>query len=99
MSVRSIIRLLLFTGIVGVFAWYKTRKQKIDTLNGLFLANRSLGFLFVAGALLFSNINTASILGGNELTYTPDMPVTARGVHSCFPMLFVSEFFNALYVG
>ncbi|HEX9514161.1 MAG TPA: solute:sodium symporter family transporter [Puia sp.] len=98
MSVLAIISFLFFTGIVGVFAWFKTRKQKIDTLSGLFLANRSLGFLFVGGGLLFSNINTATIIGENELTYTHDMTVMAWGVTSVFAMLIVSEFFMPIYL-
>src|ERR1700720_1455189 len=98
MSVLTIISFLFFTGIVGAFAWFKTRKQKIDTLSGLFLANRSLGFLFVGGGLLFSNINTATIIGENELTYTHDMTVMAWGVTSVFAMLIVSEFFMPIYL-
>ncbi len=98
MNVPAILSFLFFTAIVAVIAWYKTRKQKIDTLNGLFLANRSLSFLFVGGGLLFTNINTATIIGENELTYTHDMTVMAWGVTSVFAMLIVSEFFMPIYL-
>src|SRR5258708_19989306 len=98
MSVLAIISFLFFTGIVGVFAWFKTRKQKIDTLSGLFLANRSLGFLFVGGGLLFRNINTATIIGENELTYTHHMTVKAWRATPLLPLLISPAFFLPLYL-
>jgi len=98
MNALTIISFLFFTGIVALISWRKARQQKTDTLNGLFLANRSLGFLFVGGGLLFSNINTATIIGENELTYTHDMTVMAWGVTSVFAMLLVSEFIMPIYL-
>ncbi|MBN9384164.1 MAG: solute:sodium symporter family transporter [Chitinophagaceae bacterium] len=98
MNVLTIVSFLFFTGIVAFISWRKVRRQKTDTLNGLFLANRSLGFLFVGGGLLFTNINTATIIGENELTYTHDMTVMAWGVTSVFAMLLVSEFIMPIYL-
>jgi SSS family solute:Na+ symporter len=98
MNVLTIASFLFFTGIVAFISWRKVRRQKTDTLNGLFLANRSLGFLFVGGGLLFTNINTATIIGENELTYTHDMTVMAWGVTSVFAMLLVSEFIMPIYL-
>lgn len=98
MNVLTIVSFLFFTGIVALISWRKVRKEKTDTLNGLFLANRSLGFLFVGGGLLFTNINTATIIGENELTYTHDMTVMAWGITSVFAMLLVSEFIMPIYL-
>jgi SSS family solute:Na+ symporter len=98
MNVLTILSFLFFTGIVAFVVWYKTRRQKIDTLNGLFLANRSLSFLFVGGGLLFTNINTATVIGENELVYTHNMTVMAWGVTSVVAMLLVSEFFMPIYL-
>jgi SSS family solute:Na+ symporter len=63
MNASMIIGFLFFTVIVAFAFWYKSGKSKVSTLNGLFFANRSLGFLMVGGGLLFTNINTASIIG------------------------------------
>lgn len=93
-----IIGFLFFTGIVVFISWHKSRQNKVSTVSGLFLANRSLGFLLVGGGLLFTNINTASIIGENELTYTKNMTVMAWGVTSVLAMLIVSEFLMPLYV-
>src|SRR5258708_38709388 len=98
MNVLTILSFLFFTGIVAFITFRKARQQKTDTLNGLFLANRSLGFLFVGGGLLFTNINTATIIGENELTYTHNMTVMAWGVTSVFAMLLGSEFFMPIYL-
>jgi len=87
-----------FTGIVAFISWYKSRKTKLNTLSGLFLADRSLGFLLVGAGLLFTNINTATILGENELSYTHNMTVMAWGITSVLAMLLVSEFLMPLYI-
>ena len=88
----------MFTGIIAFVAWRQARKTKVDTLSGLFLAGRSLGFLFVGGGLLFANINTATIVGENELVYTNNMTVMAWGITSVLAMLVVSEFFMPIYL-
>jgi SSS family solute:Na+ symporter len=85
-------------GIIAFVAWRQARKTKVDTLSGLFLAGRSLGFLFVGGGLLFANINTATIVGENELVYTNNMTVMAWGITSVLAMLVVSEFFMPIYL-
>ena len=90
MNTLAIISFVFFTAVVAFVAWYNARKQRTDTLNGLFLANRSLGFLFAGGGLLFANINTATIIGENELVYTNNMTVMAWGISSVFAMLIVS---------
>ncbi|WP_419788517.1 solute:sodium symporter family transporter [Mucilaginibacter sp. SP1R1] len=79
-------------------SWYKLRKNKLTTLNSLFLADRNLGFLLVGGGLLFTNINTATIVGENELTYTHNMSVMAWGITSVLAMLIVSEFLMPMYL-
>lgn len=87
-----------FTGIVAYVSWRKARKNKLNTLSGLFLADRSLGYLLVGAGLLFTNINTASILGENELAYTHNMTVMAWGITSVVAMLLVSEFLMPMYI-
>jgi SSS family solute:Na+ symporter len=98
MNVLTILSFLACTAIVAVVAWRRTKKQEIATLNGLFLAGRSLNFLLVGFGLLFTNINTATIIGENELSYTHNMTVMAWGVTSVLAMLIVSEFFMPIYL-
>ncbi|SHL89395.1 solute:Na+ symporter, SSS family [Mucilaginibacter sp. OK098] len=93
-----IVGFLFFIAIIAFTSWYKSKQSKVSTLNGLFLANRSLGFLLVGGGLLFTNINTASIIGENELAYTNNMTVMAWGITSVLAMLLVSEFIMPFYL-
>ena len=59
---------LFFTCSAAFFSWYKSRSKKHITLNSFFLADRNLGFLLVGCGLLFTNINTSTIIGENELS-------------------------------
>jgi uncharacterized sodium:solute symporter family permease YidK len=63
-----------------------------------FSCGRKLGFLLVGGGLLFANINTATIVGENELVYTNNMTVMAWGITSVLAMLVVSEFIMPIYL-
>ncbi|WP_073399230.1 solute:sodium symporter family transporter [Mucilaginibacter sp. OK098] len=98
MNSTMIVGFLFFIAIIAFTSWYKSKQSKVSTLNGLFLANRSLGFLLVGGGLLFTNINTASIIGENELAYTNNMTVMAWGITSVLAMLLVSEFIMPFYL-
>lgn len=89
---------LVFFAFTAFLAWRKTRRHKIKTVSSLFLANRSLNFIMIGGALLFSNINTATIIGENELVYTNNMSVMAWGLTSVLAMLVVSELFMPIYL-
>ena len=97
-NIVTIASFLFFTAIIAFVAWRQARKTRVDTLSGLFLANRSLGFLVVGGGLLFANINTATIIGENELVYTRNMTVIAWGLTSVLAMLLVSEFIMPIYL-
>ncbi|MDB5150029.1 MAG: sodium solute transporter superfamily, partial [Mucilaginibacter sp.] len=98
MNAMMIAGFLFFAGIVVFTSWYRSGNARVNTLNKLFFANRSLGFLLVGSGLLFTNINAASIIGENELTYTNNMTVMAWGVSSVVAMLLVSEFIMPLYL-
>jgi solute:Na+ symporter, SSS family len=98
MNATAIISFLLFTGAVAFVSWYKTRKENLQTSSGLFFANRNLGFLFVGGALFFTNISAAQFIGENEAVYTNNMTVMAWGISSVFAMLVVSEFIMPIYL-
>ncbi|SDE33460.1 solute:sodium symporter family transporter [Niabella drilacis] len=83
---------------VVLFSWFKTRKEKTGTLNALFFANRKLGFAAVGCGLLFTNINTASFIGENELSYVNNMSVMAWGITSVLAMQLVSELVIPIYL-
>lgn len=98
MNTIALVTFVAITAIVALLSWVKTRKEKLNTLTGLFFANRNLGFIAVGSGLLFANINTALFIGENELTYTNNMSVMAWGLTSVFAMLLVSEFIIPVYL-
>jgi len=98
MNTIALLTFLAITMGVALLSWFKTRKERLNTLSGLFFANRNLGFVAVGFGLLFANINTALFLGENELTYLNNMSVMAWGVTSVFAMLAVSEFIIPIYL-
>lgn len=89
---------LFFIGLAVFISWYKARRKKLNTLNRFLLADRSLGFWLVGSGLLFTNINTSTIIGENELVYTHNMSIMAWGITSVLAMLLVSEFIMPMYI-
>lgn len=98
MFTTVLITFLLVTCTVGAVSWLVSRREKINTLSGFFLADRRLGFVAVGSGLLFANINTVLFVGENELVYTHNMSVMAWGVTSVAAMLIVSEFIMPIYL-
>lgn len=89
---------IVVTFLVGVISWFKTRRQKITTSAGQFLANRTLSFTAVGTALFFTNISAAEFVGSSESVYVNNMTVMAWGISSVFAMLIVSEFVIPVYL-
>lgn len=98
MSVNTLLTFLIITGLVGIVSWYLIRKEKSNTISGFYFANRNLGFVAVGCSLLFSNINTVSFVGENELVYSNNMSVMAWGMSSVVAMLIVAEFIMPIYL-
>ncbi|NML23844.1 solute:sodium symporter family transporter [Pseudoflavitalea sp. G-6-1-2] len=94
----ALLTFIVITVAVAFFSWFMTRKEKLNTLSGFFFANRKLGFVSVGCGLLFANINTASFIGENELSFTNNMSVMAWGVSSVVAMLLVSEYIIPVYL-
>ncbi|MBC7846049.1 MAG: solute:sodium symporter family transporter [Flavobacterium sp.] len=97
MTVLSIVSFLLITGLIALISALKTRRKKVQTINGLFFADRNNNFFIVGGGLLLSNISANQFIGENESIYTNNMSVIAWGVSSVLAMLLVAEFFLPIY--
>ncbi|GAO41932.1 solute:sodium symporter family transporter [Flavihumibacter petaseus] len=98
MNATALLTFLVLTGIVALVSWLRTKKEQLNTLSGLFFANRKLGFIAVGSGLLFANINASTFIGENELSYTNNMSVMGWGVTAVFAMLLVSEFIMPIYL-
>lgn len=98
MNTTAFVTFIVVTFLVALISWIKTRKHKITTSAGLFLANRTLSFTAVGSALFFTNISAAEFVGSSESVYINNMTVMAWGVSSVFAMLLVSEFVIPVYL-
>lgn len=98
MNVTAFATFIIVTFLVALISWFKTRRHKITTSAGLFLANRKLSFTAVGTALFFTNISAAEFVGNSESVYLNNMTVMAWGVSSVFAMLIVSEFVIPVYL-
>lgn len=59
----TLISFLFFTSLVAIISWWKTRKEKLDTADGYFLAGRGLSGIVIAGSMLLTNISAEQIIG------------------------------------
>jgi len=98
MGFTTIASFLLFTSLVAVISWIKTRKKLQQTTDAHFFADRKNNFWVVGGALLLSNISANQFIGENESIYINNMSVIAWGLGSVLAMLIVSEFFLPIYM-
>jgi len=98
MNSIALVTFIIVTFLVGLISWYKTKRHKITTSTGLFLANRTLSFTAVGTSLFFTNISAAEFVGNSESVYLNNMTVMAWGVSSVFAMLIVSEFVIPVYL-
>lgn len=98
MNIIAFTTFIAVTFLVAIISWLKTRRHKITTSAGLFLANRNLSFTAVGSALFFTNISAAEFVGNSESVYLNNMTVMAWGVSSVFAMLLVSEFIIPIYL-
>ena len=89
----AIVSFLLFTGLVAVGAWLATRREKLDTSTGYFLAGRHLGWLVIAGSLLLTNLSTEQLVGLNGNGYRYGMQVMSWETWSALAIILMALVF------
>ena len=73
----QLLAFLGFTLLVGVIAYFASRKTDEDTSDGYFLGGRSLTAGVIAGSLLLTNLSTEQIVGLNGQAYSEGILVMA----------------------
>lgn len=84
---------VFFTGLVAVVTWLLTRKEKLDSEDGFFLAGRNLVFPVIAGSLLLTNLSTEQLVGLNADAFQFGLHVMAWEVTSVFALVAMALFF------
>ncbi len=60
---------LFFTGLVAFGTWLIVRGREHNSMNGFFLAGRSLTAPFIGGSMLLTNLSTEQMVGLNGSAY------------------------------
>ena len=60
---------LLFTGLVGLIAYLRTRKENLNESDGYFLAGRGLSGWVIGSSMLLTNLSAEHLVGLNGQSY------------------------------
>ncbi len=94
----TLVTFVLFTGLVGLLTWRITRRQRLDTSEGYFLAGRSLTAGFIAGSLLLTNLSTEQLVGLNADAYKDGLSVMAWEVIAGLSLVVMALYFLPKYL-
>ena len=81
---------LLFTGLVAIVTYFKTKGEDLTTDDGYFLGGRSLTAGVIAGSLLLTNLSSVSFVGMNGQSYAANMSVMGWEVGSGLTLVIVA---------
>jgi len=94
----TIISFVGFTAFVAFYAWFRLRKDKLDSSEGYFLGGRSLSGVVIAGSLLLTNISTEHLVGMNGLSYKNGCIIIAWEVTSALALIVAALYFVPKYL-
>jgi SSS family solute:Na+ symporter len=87
-----------FTVFVAFYAWFKLRKEKLDSSDGYFLGGRSLTGVVIAGSMLLTNISTEHLIGMNGSSYKNGFIIIAWEVTSALALVVAAMYFIPKYL-
>lgn len=87
-----------FTILVGVIAYFATRKTDERSSDGYFLGGRSLTAGVIAGSLLLTNLSTEQIVGLNGQAYSEGILVMAWETLAAIAMVITAVFLLPRYL-
>lgn len=94
----AILTFALFTLFVGVYCWYKMRREKFESASSYFLGGRSLGAWLIAISMLLTNISTEHLVGMNGSSYKNGFIVMAWEVTSAIALVIGAVYFIPRYL-
>jgi SSS family solute:Na+ symporter len=98
MHLWTLITFLLFTILVAVASWAKTRNHDLTSSTGYFLGGRSLSGIFIAGSLLLTNLSAEQLTGLNANGYSSGLASMSWEITSGVPLVIMSLIFLPLYL-
>lgn len=89
---------ILYTVMVGVIAYWFTRRERLDTADGYFLGGRSLNGWVIAGSLMLTNLSTEHLIGLNADSYRHTIAVMAWETTAALAMVLMAIYFLPKYL-
>lgn len=94
----NLITFLLFTGLVAVVAYWKTRDDRMNTSEAYFLGGRSLTAWVIAGSLILTNLSTEHLIGLNADAFDHTIAVMAWETTAALAMVLTALYFLPRYL-
>ncbi|HGF3679263.1 TPA: solute:sodium symporter family transporter [Vibrio parahaemolyticus] len=97
-SLFIIFSFLLFTAIVALYSYRKTKGISEEGVSGFFLAGRGLSAYFIVGSLLLSNLSAEQLIGLNGNAYRFDISGMAWESTAAIATIIMALFFLPRYL-
>ncbi len=98
MNITIIVSFIIFSSVVGLITYFKTRNDMLSTSDGYFLGGRSLTSKVIAGSLLLTNLSAVSFVGMSGQSYSQNMAVMGWEVGSGITLIIVALFLVPRYL-
>ena len=99
MNTVTIVSFVLFTALVAVLTWLKTRGGHLgDSQDGYYLGGRTLTWGIIAGSMLLTNLNATNFVGLSALAYTGNMSAMGWEVPTGITLVIVALFLIPRYL-
>ncbi len=95
---QALFTFILFTVFVGIYSWYKMRKEKFESASSYFLGGRTLGASLIAVSMLLTNISTEHLVGMNGSAYKNGFIVMGWEVTSALALVIGAVYFIPRYL-
>lgn len=95
---QALLTFILFTLFVGIYSWYKMRREKFESASSYFLGGRTLGASLIAISMLLTNISTEHLVGMNGSAYKNGFVVMAWEVTSAIALVIGAVYFIPRYL-
>lgn len=94
----SVISFVAFTLFAGFYAFWKTRKDNLNTQEGYFLGGRTLTGTVIAASMIMTNISTEHLVGMNGSAYKNGAIIIAWEVTSALALIVAAVYFVPRYL-
>ena len=94
----ALLTFALFTAFVGIYVFYRLRKEKFESASSYFLGGRTLSAPIVAISMLLTNISTEHLVGMNGSAYKNGFVVMAWEVTSAIALVIGAIYFIPRYL-